>query len=217
MKRVKWIDEAIIIIIALSFIIAFYFYPHMPEQMASHWNASGEVDGYMSKFWGAFLMPGIAVLMYLMFLLIPRIDPLKKNIEKFRTYFDWFILLMIVFFLYIYILTIAANIGYDFNMTTMILPAVGVLFVYMGFLVQHAERNWFIGIRTPWTLSSDEVWKKTHKLGGTLFKVAGVLVFLSFLLGAAAFWVVIAAAIIAGLYPVVYSYFEYEKLKKGKH
>ncbi len=215
--KTKKIDLAILALILISFGIAYYYYPQMPEQMASHWNAKGEVDGYMSKFWGVYLMPGITALMYLMFLLIPKIDPLKKNIEKFRGYFDWFILLMVAFLLYVYGLTIVANLGYGFNMTTMILPAVGVLFIYIGFLVQHAERNWFIGIRTPWTLSSDEVWEKTHRLGGKLFKVAGVLILLSFLFESIAFWIIIAAAIIAGLYPVVYSYFEYEKLKRKKH
>ena len=118
---------------------------------------------------------------------------------------------------YIYILTIAANLGYRFNMTTMVLTAMGALFFYIGFLVQHAERNWFIGIRTPWTLSNDAVWKKTHELGGKLFKMAGILVFLSFLFQSAAFWIIICATVIAGLFPVIYSYFEYEKLKRNKH
>ena len=216
MKRIR-IDLAIWIIILASLGIGIYLYPDMPEKMASHWNAQGEVDGYMQKGWALFLMPGITVLLYLMYLLIPRIDPLKKNIEKFRPYFDWFILLMIVFLAYIYSLTIAVNLGYVFNMTTMILPAIGVLFIYIGFLVQHAKRNWFIGIRTPWTLSDDRVWEKTHRLGGKLFKVAGVLVFLSVLFDASALWIVLGAALVAGLAPVVYSYFEYEKQKRQKH
>jgi uncharacterized membrane protein len=216
MKRVK-IDLAIWIIILASFGVGIYLYPDMPEKMASHWNARGEVDGYMQKGWALFLMPGITVLLYLMYLLIPRIDPLKKNIEKFRPYFDWFILLMIVFLAYIHGLSIATNLGYKFNMTTMILPALGVLFIYIGFLVEHAKRNWFIGIRTPWTLSDDRVWEKTHRLGGTLFKIAGVLVFLSFLFESVALWIVLGSALIAGLYPVVFSYFEYEKLKRQKH
>lgn len=214
--KIKKIDIVILIIILISFGIAIYYYPQMPEKMASHWNAKGEIDGYMGKFWGLYLMPGITALMYLMFLIIPKIDPLKKNIEKFRVYFDWFILLMVAFLLYIYILTIAANLEYAFNMTTMILPAIGVLFIYIGFLVQHAKRNWFIGIRTPWTLSNDVVWQKTHKLGGKLFKIAGILVLLSIIFESVALWIILGAALIAGLYPVIYSYFEYEKLKRRK-
>ena len=75
----KKIHIVILVIILLSFGIATYFYPQMPDQMASHWNMAGEVDDYMSKRWGLYLMPSITVLMYLMFLVIPKIDPLKKN------------------------------------------------------------------------------------------------------------------------------------------
>jgi len=210
----KKINLAIITVILVSFGLAAYFYPQMPDQMASHWNMAGEVDGYMSKCWALYLMPSITVLMFLMFLVIPKIDPLKKNIEKFRVYFDWFVLLIIVFLFYIYLLTIAANLGYLFNMTTMMLPALGVLFIYIGYFLPHAKRNWFIGIRTPWTLSSDKVWKKTHTLGGHLFKAAGVLVFVAAAVEQYAIWIILFSALWAGLYPVVYSYFEYEKEKK---
>jgi len=205
------VHAAIIAIIIFSFILAVYYYPQMPKQMASHWNAGGEVDDTMSKFWGLFLMPIITVVMYLMFLLIPKIDPLKKNIEKFRIWFDWFILLMVIFLFYVYILTLLFNLGHIFNMTTAMLPALGVLFIYIGQMLEHAERNWFIGIRTPWTLSSDKVWKKTHMLGGKLFKAAGVLIFLTIVMGKFALWIVLVTALWAGLYPVVYSYFEYQK------
>ena len=207
----KKINLAILIIILFSFGLAAYFYPYMPAKMASHWNAAGEVDGYMSKCWALYLMPSITVLMYFMFLLIPKIDPLKKNIEKFRPYFDWFVLLMVVFLFYIYLLTIAANLGYAFNMTTMMLPALGVLFIYIGFLVENAKRNWVIGIRTPWTLSSEKVWDKTHKLGARLFKAAGMLTFIGLVFQPYAIWIVLGSALIAGLYPVIYSYFEYQK------
>jgi uncharacterized membrane protein len=123
---------------------------------------------------------------------------------------------MIVFLFYIYLLSIAWNLEYRFNMTRMILPAIGILFFYIGILVENAKRNWFIGIRTPWTLSSDKVWAKTHKLGGKLFKIAGVIAFLGILLQKYSIWLLLVPALIAGLYPVVYSYFEYQKEIKKK-
>jgi len=76
-------EIAISSIILVSFIISIYFYPHMPEKIASHWNAQGQVDGYISKFWGLFLIPFVLVGLALLFIAIPRIDPLKANIEKF--------------------------------------------------------------------------------------------------------------------------------------
>jgi len=207
----KKIHIPILIITLFSFCLAAYLYPSMPDKMASHWNAAGEVNGYMSKAWALYLMPSITVVLYLMFLMIPKIDPLKKNIEKFRGYFDWFILLMVVFFFYIYLLTIAANMGYLFNMTTMMLPAIGALFIYISYLLPRAKRNWFIGIRTPWTLSSDKVWLKTHILGAMLFRIAGFLIIASVFFQGYAIWIVLVSAFTAALCPIVYSYFEYQK------
>jgi len=201
-------------IILVSFIVAIYFYPSMPDRMASHWNAKGEVDGYMPKFWGLFLMPIVSLGMLLLFILIPKIDPLKKNIEKFRKQFDMFIVMIILFLLYIYVLTLFWNLDYRFNMTRMIIPAVGILFFYVGFLVEKAKRNWFIGIRTPWTISNEEVWEKTHKLGGKLFKAAGIIALFGFFFERFAIWLVLVPVISVSVYLVVYSYFEYKKQVK---
>ena len=80
-------------IVLASFIIGIYFYPQMPERMASHWNIKGEVNGYLPKFWGLFLMPFISLCIFLLSIAIPKIDPLKYNIDKFRKYYDWFVIL----------------------------------------------------------------------------------------------------------------------------
>jgi uncharacterized membrane protein len=118
-------------IIVLSFALAIYFYPQMPERVASHWNAQGQVDDYMSRFWGLFLMPMISTILLLFFILIPKIDPLKENIEKFRDYYDGFIVLMLAFLFYIFLLALLWNIGWRFNMTQAIAPSFGVLFYYL--------------------------------------------------------------------------------------
>jgi len=198
-------------IISLSFIIAIYLYPQMPEKMASHWNAQGQVDGYMSKFWGLFLMPIISIGLFLLFILIPKIDPLKENIEKFRKYFDGFIVLIMTFLFYIYLLTVFWNIGIRFNMAQLMMPALGILFYYCGILVENAKRNWFIGIRTPWTLSNEKVWDKTHRIGGKLFKVTGIIAFLGIFFPKYAILFVIIPVISVAVYAIIYSYFEYQK------
>jgi len=201
------------LIIILSFVIAIYFYPQMPDEMASHWNAEGEVDGYMSKFWGLFLMPLVSVILLVLFLFIPKIDPLKDNYAKFRKYYDGFIVIMILFFFYIYLLTISWNFNFKFNMTVMILPAIAALFFYLGVLMQNSKRNWFVGIRTPWTLSSDVVWNKTHRLGGLLFKVLAVVFIGSLFFQKYAVFIIIAAVIPIVVFLFAYSYYEYRKLK----
>ena len=206
-----------IIIILISFAVGVYFYPQFPDKMASHWNIQGEVDGYISKFWGAFLMPIVCLGLFLLFLLIPRIDPLKRNIEKFRKYFDTFIVLIILFLFYVYLLTVFWNVGISFNMSRVILPAIGILFYYIGVLLKHAKRNWFIGIRTPWTLSSDNVWEKTHKLGSKLFKTAGVIALLGIFFQSLAIWLILVPVILVSVYTIFYSYFEYKKENHGNN
>jgi len=201
-------------IIILSFAIGIYYYPQMPEKLASHWNAQGQVNGYMSKFWGLFLMPIISMGMLLLFILIPRIDPLKSNIQEFRKYYDGFVVLIIVFLFYLHLLTIFWNSGYTFNMITYLSPALAILFYYTGILIENAKRNWFIGIRTPWTLSSDNVWDKTHKIGGKLFKIAGILALLAIFFESYAILIIVVPVIIVSIYIVAYSYFEYQKEMK---
>jgi uncharacterized membrane protein len=204
-------EIAILGIIVVSFCFGIYLYPKMPETMASHWNIEAEVDGYISKFWGLFLMPFILIGLWLLFILIPRIDPLKANIEKFRKYFDGFIILITLFFLYFYFLTILWNFGLRFNMGKLLIPALGILFYYCGILIENAKRNWFIGIRTPWTMSSEEVWDKTHRIGGRLFKIAGVITFLGILFSKYTFFFTIIPVSLVTIYTVIYSYFEYQK------
>ncbi len=198
-------------IISLSFIIAIYIYPQMPEKMASHWNIQGEVDSYMSKFWSLFLMPIISIGLFFLFILIPKIDPLKENIKKFRKYFDGFIVLIMIFLFYVYLLTIFWNIGIRFNMTQFMMPALGILFYYCGILVENAKRNWFIGIRTPWTLSSEKVWNKTHKIGGKLFKATGIIALGGIFLPKYAVLFLTIPIISVAVYTIIYSYFEYQK------
>ena len=212
-KYMKKINIIIISIILLSFILGIYLYPSLPSEMASHWNSQGEVNGYMSKFWGLFLMPIVIVALFLIFLIIPKIDPLKKNIEKFRKYFDGFILLMVIFMVYIHILTLLWNFNYRFNMTTMIIPAIAVLFYFIGIMLKEVKRNWFIGIRTPWTLSSDVIWEKTHQLGSKLFKLSAVLMLMGLFFDQYLVWFVLVPTLGTALFLIVYSYVEYKKRK----
>ncbi len=151
-----------------------------------------------------------------MFIFIPRIDPLKKNIEKFRGYFENLILVIILFLFYIYSLTLLWNLNYRFDMTAAIIPAIGLFIFYTGTVLERAKRNWFIGIRTPWTLSSDEVWDKTNKLGGKIFKAVGIISLLGIVFADYAIYIFLAPLLSGVFYVMVYSYFEYQKFIKGK-
>jgi uncharacterized membrane protein len=198
-------------IILLSFILGIYFYPQMPEKMAAHWNLQGEVIGYMPKFWGLFLVPFILVGLGLLFVFIPKIDPLKVNIEKFRKYYDGFIILFLMFMFFIHFQVILWNIGIQINPNIIFPIWFGFLFFYIGILCENTKRNWFIGIRTPWTLSSEKAWDKTHKIGGKLFKIAGVIALLGIFFPRYSLFFILVPVISVAIYTIIYSYFEYQK------
>lgn len=189
----------------------------LPDPMASHWNINDQVDGYMSKFWGVFLLPLISLGMLALFLVIPSIDPLKANIAQFRETFNLFIVLIAGFMIYLYGLTLAWSLGYtNFNMSGAMLPAIGLLLVFVGFMLRHAKRNFFIGIRTPWTLSSDSVWNETHRLGAALFMISGILAFIGgFFGGMTAFWLMFVPLIGSTIFLVAYSYILYRRETKA--
>ncbi len=201
-------------LIAVAILAGLLLWSRLPDPMPAHWNAAGEIDGYMSKFWGVFLIPIISISLAGLFLIIPNIDPLKANIAQFRSTFNWFIVVFVVYMLYVYALTLFAALGTSFNMTLMLLPAVGLLFIGTGYLMNGAKRNFFIGIRTPWTLSSDTVWDETHKLGSKLFMLGGVVTILCAFLGESGIWIMLVAMLGAALVPIVYSYVLYQRETK---
>lgn len=186
----------------------------MPEKIASHWNAHGQVDGHMSKFLGVFLIPLILVALFLLFAAIPRIDPLKANIEKFRKYYNGFIILFFVFMLSIYLQLILWNIGIKISPNVIFPIGIGFLLFYIGILCENSKMNWFIGIRTPWTLSNEKVWEKTNKIGGKLFKIAGLISIIGIFLQKYALFFILIPVTLATIYTVGYSYFEYQKETK---
>ncbi|MFA5746844.1 MAG: DUF1648 domain-containing protein [Candidatus Paceibacterota bacterium] len=205
-------SKAIIIATILaSFAVGFWAYPQMPEMVASHWNENGEVNGYMPKFWGVFLMPILSLVMSFLFIVLPKIDPMKANIEKFRNYYNSFISAIILFLFYIYLLTIEWNLGHRFDMVYFLIPALSALFYWSGILVEKAKMNWFIGIRTPWTMSSEAVWDKTHKLGGKLFKASALISLAGLFFGPLAFWFTILPITFVSFYLIIYSYLEHKK------
>ena len=201
----------VLILIAASALAGLLIWDRLPDPMASHWNANDQVDGYMSKAWSLSMIPLMALAMLALFMIIPSIDPLKANIEKFRETFNLFATMIITFVFYVYGLTIVWSLGYqNFKMSSALLPFIGILFIFIGYMLRKAKRNFFIGIRTPWTLSSDTVWDKTHQLGSVLFMISGVFAFIgAFLGGMTAFLLMLMPLLASTLFLVVYSFMLY--------
>lgn len=199
------------VVILLLFVASAILSPYAPEAFVSHWNAEGVPDGHISKFWGLFLLPSITLGIFLLFLVFAVIDPLKKNIALFRSWFDLSILVFICFFAYIHALTLYWNFIGPFSMNIAIAPAFSFLFIFIGILLRKTKRNWFIGIRTPWTLSSDSVWEKTHRLGSSLFIGVGILSSFGMLFPSYLFTLFFVPLIISVIFLLIYSYIAYRK------
>jgi uncharacterized membrane protein len=197
--------------VAAMFVLSIWLYPDLPEQVATHWNAAGVADGFSDRLWAVALLPIVSLGILALFALLPRIDPLRSNILKFMPYYDGMVIIFSSFMLYIHVITLALNLGWSFSILAAMSPAFAALFYYIGIMLGKTKRNWFVGIRTPWTLSSDRVWDKTHRLGGRLFRAAGVIALFGVLFTDYAILLMIGPVMLAAAYSVIYSYLEYQK------
>lgn len=204
-----------ILLVIIAILTSFYFYANFPEQVATHWNFEGQVDGYSSRAVGAFSIPLLMLGLYIMFLALPYIDPKKERYEEFSKVYHIFKGLIIGFMLVLYMATDLANLGYPIDIGIVVPTMIGILFIIMGYYMGKIKPNWFMGIRTPWTLSSENVWHKTHQVGGWLFAGLGVVMLLTPLLPRIAIIPVFFIAIIITVVgSFTYSYFIYRKEKK---
>ena len=168
----------IVLLIAMA-ILSFYFYRRFPAQVATHFDVSGQPDGYSGKTFAAFFFPLVFVGIYLLMLLLPFADPQRKRYQEFGQVYQLVRLSINVFFFGVYLLVGLNGIGYAVPIGLIMPAGVGLLFIILGNVLPKVKRNWFVGIRTPWTLSSETVWYQTHRLSGKLFVASGLLLILS--------------------------------------
>jgi len=198
-------------VIILASIIGIYLYPQLPQYIPSHWNSQGQIDAYSGRNFGVFFFPILTFAIYLLMTFLPAIDPLKKNYANFSTAYFWFKTIFVIFFVAVYLFTLVAGLGVKTNIMYFILPSMSALFILMGFFLPKVKRNYFVGIKTPWTLHSDIVWDDTHRMSGKLYIIAGVVSLIGLLFPDYAFAIFMTAIILASLASVVYSYFSFKK------
>lgn len=197
----------------LPMALGLYFYKELPDQMPIHWNAAGEVDGYAPKALAVFGFPVFfAALELLMFFVILN-DPKKQNQSNIMRQLGFWSLPVIG--IIVYTATIFSGLGYDLPITTIVMILVGVLFIIVGNYMPKAKQNYTIGIKLPWTLDDTENWNKTHRLGGFLWVIGGIVFLIgAFLPGGAVLTLVTALVMV--LVPTGYSYMLYRKKQKGE-
>lgn len=200
------------LLVGLAFGFSAAMYSRLPGQIPTHWDMQGQVNGYTSRAWGVWLMPVVLLAMAIILPRIPAIDPRRENYEKFRPSYDLVInaIMTLIGILHVAILGVGA--GWPIPMGRVTPLLIGMLFVVIGNVLPRARPNWLFGIRTPWTLTNDRVWERTHRVGGLLFVIAGLLLAIgAFVLPAAFLPTVIIGIGIAAIVPVVYSYFAWRQ------
>lgn len=198
--------------IVAAVVAAAYLYPSLPEQIPTHWNFQGEVDDYTPKPWGVIVLPLAAILVFVIMRVIPLISPKGFRTDKFIDVINVFTVTLVGFMSCVAVLVLLEANGADFRFNEMIYAGIGLLLVVLGNYMGKLRKNFFIGIRTPWTLASDEVWSRTHRLGGKVFILVGLFLMLNSIIRFQQHWV-IAAIVIVALVPVVYSYVIYRRIE----
>lgn len=171
--RSRWFG---IVVAAVAAVVSVWAYSRLPEMVATHWNLQGAPDGYSSRFWAAAVMPLVILGLTGLFNVLPKVDPRHENYAKFiDTY--WLIANAVLVFAGVAHALILANaLGYTVQVDRLVPLGVGLLLAFLGNYITRVEPNWFVGIRTPWTLSSDTVWRKVHRTAGWLFVIGGLVI-----------------------------------------
>lgn len=168
----KWYPVLPIVVMAIASVIA---YPRLPEQVPSHWNWQGQVNGWQSRGQAALFLPMLALVMWAVLRALPSIDPRRANYAKFQPTYDFMIGATLTAMAMIHLALLASAMGAPVAIHRVIAVAMGLMLVAIGNQLPRARSNWWFGIRTPWTLSNERVWERTHRVAGYLMTAAGVV------------------------------------------
>lgn len=196
-----------LVVVAAAVAFSLWAYPHLPAQVATHFNLHGAPNGWSSRLAAAVLMPAIGLGLAAVFLILPRIDPRGANYAKFGPTYWTIANAVLILVSGIHVATLGSALGWAIDLMRLATLGVGGILVLLGNLMTRIRPNWFVGIRTPWTLSSDTVWRKTHRFGGVAFVIAGLCVVAAAFVGSRwALYGALGATGVAAVSSVVYSY-----------
>ena len=203
-------------LVAIAFGVSAAVLGRLPDQMVVHWDMAGNPNGWMSRSIGAFFAPFMMLASWAIFRAAPHIDPRRENFQKFAGSYDFIVAAILTLLLVIHLAVLALALGYHVNIGLIAPMLVGILFVVIGNVLPLARPNFMYGIRTPWTLSNDRVWARTHRFGGYSMTIAGLAMIAASILlpselGVA---VVIGASVASLLAPAVYSYLTWKRETK---
>jgi len=201
-----------LVVIALMFVGAYLTMSTLPTKIATHWNFADQADGFTENKNFVFFIPALAFIVLEIYMWIQKFDPLHKNAEEIKKYYEGVGLVITLFFAYLQCITMLWNISATFSMSKALSPAFACLFIFIGYILPKTKQNWFLGVRTPWAMTNENNWQKTHEFGGKLFIFSGFIMLLGVVLGPIGLGAGIACVLISSIIVYFYSY----KLSKKK-
>lgn len=214
------IDLLIWAIIAIQIIVAVYGFAVLPDTVPIHWGANGQANGYGPKWLGTFLFPliniGIYVLVRVLLATGPRLggrENTAANLQLVKIILPSIMLFMLI----VQLAATAQTLGMAFDMTMVLMLALSVLFLFLGNYMGKMRRNFWMGIRTPWSLANAVVWERTHRLGGWLFVAVGLLGIPCSFVPALRIWGIIVPLLAISVFLYIYSYICYQRQVQSGH
>jgi len=217
MTRAYWIVTLLLIVGSAG--VSAWLYPSLPQQIPTHWNIRGEIDGYGNKDWALFLLPGMAALIPLLFYFLPALSPKHFEVDSFRSTYLYIMVLITAMLVYFDGLTLYAvwkntqHAG-EFDLTRPMIAGMFLFFALLGNVMGKIRKNFYIGVRVPWTLASDRVWNDTHRLAAWVMVASGLI---GFVLTISGLSLILALVVCIGsaMIPMVYSFFHYKALERA--
>jgi immunity protein, SdpI family len=215
MTRVYWIIGFALVAIAVA--VTAWLYGSLPERIPTHWNIRGEVDGYGGK-WTLFIFPVTMVGMLALFHYLPALSPKQFDVNSFRSTYLYIMVLCIGLFAYmhgvmLYAVHQAAMKQASVDLGRAFIAGLFLFFALMGNVMGKVRKNFYIGVRVPWTLASDRVWNDTHRLAAWVFVAAGVIGFGMIVLGVPIIYPIVVL-VLSAFVPVIYSFVHYKSLER---
>ncbi len=202
-------------IVLVPFVYLAVIWNNLPEKVPVHWNYNGQIDRWGEKYTLIIIVFLFTIFLYVLMLIIPKIDP-KKRLEVMGGKFYQLKFILLLFFSGLALIIVNISKNESLSNPGLINTLIGFLFIVLGNYFKVIQPNYFIGIRTPWTLENKEVWKSTHAFSGKLWMLGGVIIVLSGLLLSNKLlkYSLISVMAIIVIVPILFSYFKFKQIKK---
>lgn len=212
MERNTRMECFLIGLLVLQAVASVCLFPVLPERIPSHWDMHGQVNGWMDRFWGLAILLGLSLGQYLLLWAIPLLDP-KKKIAGRQKAFNAIRLTLQFLLLWMFAVVMAAALDVNLSVHRLAVGALSIVLIILGNYMGKIRPNYFMGIRTPWTLEDPVVWRKTHRLGGPTFILAGLIGLIgNFWNPKAGLYFLLIPLVAGSIYLVAYSWFQYKRL-----